>query len=77
MNIDDMKLSDFLYLLDSMQVECCQHKSCLKCKYIDCCDIYIPSIDSASIKKTIEGYAEANGLLDDCADKPGLHYIRH
>lgn len=64
MNIDDMKVGDFLHLLDCMQEECCQHKSCLKCKYIDFCDIYIPSIDSASIKKTIEGYAEMNGLLD-------------
>lgn len=64
-----MKVGDFFYLLDCMQEECCQHKSCLKCKYIDFCDIYIPSIDSASIKKTIEGYAEANGLLDH------MHYV--
>ena len=69
MKIDDMRLGDFLHLLDCMQEECCQHKSCLKCKYIDFCDIYIPSIDSASIKKTIEGYAEANGLLEH------MHYV--
>lgn len=69
MKIDDMRVGDFLHLIDCMQEECCEHKSCLKCKYIDLCDIYIPSIDSVSIKKTIEGYAQANGLLDH------MHYI--
>ena len=69
-NIDDMRVGDFLHLLDCMQEECCQHKRCDGCRYNDFCDdIDLPSIDSVSLRKTIEGYAEANGLLDH------MHYI--
>ena len=63
-NIDDMRVGDFLHLLDCMQEECCEHKRCSECRYNDFCDIDIPSIDSVSLRKTVEGYAEANGLLD-------------
>lgn len=70
MKIDDMRVGDFLYLLDCMQEECCEHKRCSECRYNDFCDdIDLPSIDSVSLRKTIEGYAEANGLLDH------MHYI--
>ena len=69
-NIDDMRVGDFLYLLDCMQEECCEHKRCSECRYNDCCDdIDLPSIDSVSLRKTIEGYAEANGLIDH------MHYV--
>lgn len=68
-NIDDMRVGDFLYLLDCMQEECCQHKRCEGCRYIDFCHVNMPSIDSLGIRITIEGYAEANGLLDH------MHYI--
>ena len=69
-NIDNMRVGDFLHLLDCMQEECCEHKRCSECRYNDFCDdIDLPSIDSLSLRKTIEGYAEANGLLDH------MHYI--
>ena len=69
-NIDDMRVGDFLYLFDSMQEECCENKRCDGCRYNDFCDdIDLPSIDSVSLRKTIQGYAEANGLLDH------MHYI--
>ena len=68
-NIDDMRVGDFLYLLDCMQEECCEHKRCFECKYYDFCDVDIHSIDSMSIREAVEGYAEANGLLDH------MHYI--
>lgn len=69
-NVDDMRVGDFLCLLDCMQEECCEHKRCSECRYNDFCDdIDLPSIDSVSLRKTIEGYAEANGLLDH------MHYI--
>lgn len=64
MKIDNMKLSDFLYLIDCMQEECCQHKRCSECRYNDFCDVDMSSIDSSSIERTVEGYAEINGLLD-------------
>ena len=73
-NVDDMRVSDFLYLLDSMQEECCE-STCPNCRYIDFCEIDMSSIDSASIERTVEGYAEANGLLVDFSDKKDL-YIR-
>ena len=63
-NIDNMRVGDFLHLLDCMQEECCEHKRCSECRYNDFCDdIDLPSIDSVSLRKTIEGYAEANGAL--------------
>ena len=64
MKIDNMKVSDFLYLLDCMQEECCQYKRCEGCRYIDFCHVDLPSIDSVSLRKTIEGYAKMNGLID-------------
>ena len=68
MKIDDMKVSDFLYLLDCMQEECCE-STCPNCRYFDFCEIDLSSIDSASIERTVEGYAEANGLIDR------MHYV--
>ena len=64
MKIDDMRLGDFLHLLDMMQEECFEHKRCEGCRYIDFCHVNMPSIDSLGIKITLEGYAEANGLLE-------------
>ena len=65
-----MRVGDFLHLLDCMQEECCEHKRCSECRYNDFCDdIDLPSIDSVSLRKTIEGYAEANGLIDH------MHYV--
>lgn len=70
MKIDDMRVGDFLHLIDCMQEECCEHKRCSECRYNDFCDdIDLPSIDSVSIRKTIEGYAKMNGLLDH------MHYV--
>lgn len=63
-NIDDMRVGDFLHLLDCMQEECCEHKRCFECKYYEYCDIDISTIDSMSIREAVEGYAEMNGLLD-------------
>ena len=73
MKIDNMKVIDFLYLIDCMQEECCQHKRCSECRYNDFCDVDMPSIDSVSLRKTIEEYAEANGLFVYFADKKDLH----
>ena len=67
-NIDDMRVGDFLYLLDCMQEECCE-STCPNCRYFDFCEIDLSSIDSASIERTVEGYAEANGLLEH------MHYV--
>ena len=72
MKIDDMKVSDFLYLMDCMQEECCE-STCPNCRYIDFCEIDMSSIDSLGIRRTVEGYAEANGLLVDFSDKKDLH----
>ena len=69
MKIDDMRLGDFLYLLDCMQEECCCYKTCNGCRYNKICECDMSSIDSASIERTVEGYAEANGLIDH------MHYI--
>lgn len=68
-NIDDMRVGDFLHLLDCMQEECCEHKRCFECKYYEYCDIDISDIDSMSIIEAVEGYAEANGLLEH------MHYV--
>ena len=68
MKIDDMKVSDFFHLMDCMQEECCE-SNCPNCRYFDFCCIDMSSIDSSSIERTVEGYAEANGLLDH------MHYI--
>lgn len=68
-NIDDMRVGDFLHLLDCMQEECCEHKRCSECRYNDFCDVDMPSIDSVSLRKTIEEYAEMNRLFDH------MHYV--
>ena len=68
-NIDNMRVGDFLHLLDCMQEECCENKRCDGCRYIDFCHVNMPSIDSLGIRITVEGYAEANGILDH------MHYI--
>ena len=67
-NIDGMRVGDFLYLFDCMQEECCE-STCQNCRYIDFCEIDMSSIDSASIERTVEGYAEMNGLLEH------MHYV--
>ena len=73
-NINDMRVGDFLYLLDCMQEECCEHKRCSECRYNDFCgDIDLLSIDSVSLRKAIEGYAKMNGILINFADKKDLH----
>ena len=68
MKIDDMRVGDFLYLMDCMQEECCE-STCPNCRYFDFCEIDLSSIDSASIERTVEGYAEANGLIEH------MHYV--
>lgn len=68
MKIDDMRVGDFFHLMDCMQEECCE-STCPNCRYIDFCEIDLSSIDSASIERTIEGYAEANGLIEH------MHYV--
>lgn len=68
MKIDDMRVGDFFHLMDCMQEECCK-STCPNCRYIDFCEIDLSSIDSASIERTIEGYAEANGLIEH------MHYV--
>ena len=68
-NIDDMIVGDFLHLLDCMQEECGEYRNCSDCKYDNLCDRNVPYIDTLSIKENVEGYAEANGLLDH------MHYV--
>lgn len=63
-NIDDMRVGDFLHLLDCMQEECYEHKRCNKCRYHDICCSDIGSIETISLRETVESYAEMNGLLD-------------
>ena len=64
MKIDDMRVGDFLHLLDCMQEECYEHKRCDKCRYHDICCSDIGSIETISLRETVESYAEMNGLLD-------------
>ena len=63
-NIDDMRVGDFLHLIDCMQEECYEHKRCDKCRYHDICGSDIGSIETISLRETVESYAEMNGLLD-------------
>lgn len=63
MKIDDMRVGDFFHLMDCMQEECCE-STCPNCRYNDFCYVDMSSIDSSSIERTVEGYAEVNGLLD-------------
>ena len=68
-NIDNMRVGDFLHLIDCMQEECYEHKRCDKCRYHDICCSDIGSIETISLRQTVESYAEMNGLLDH------MHYI--
>ena len=69
MKIDDMRLGDFLYLLDCMQEECCCYKTCNGCRYNEICECDISNIETIAMKETVKSYAESNGLLDH------MHYI--
>ena len=63
-NIDNMRVGDFLHLIDCMQEECYEHKRCDKCRYHDICGSDIGSIETISLRETVESYAEMNGLLE-------------
>ena len=69
MKIDDMRVGDFLYLLDCMQEECCCYKSCNGCRYNEICECDISNIETIAMKETVKSYAESNGLLDH------MHYV--
>lgn len=69
MKIDDMRLGDFLYLLDCMQEECCCYKTCNGCRYNEICECDISNIETIAMKETVKSYAESNGLLDH------MHYV--
>ena len=64
MKIDDMRLGDFLYLLDCMQEECCCYKTCNGCRYNEICKCDISNIEAIAMKETVKSYAESNGLLE-------------
>lgn len=70
MNIDDMRVGDFLYLIDTLQEECVSKRKCIMCKYHDICDNNdICSISTPNLKKAVEAYAEMNGMLEH------MHYV--
>ena len=69
MKIDDMRVGDFLYLLDCMQEECCCYKTCNGCRFNEICECDISNIETIAMKETVKSYAEANGLLEH------MHYI--
>ena len=69
MKIDDIRVGDFLYLLDCMQEECCCYKTCNGCRYNEICECDISNIETIAMKETVKSYAESNGLLDH------MHYI--
>ena len=64
MKIDDMRVGDFLHLLDMMQEECCCYKSCNGCRYNEICECDISNIETIAMKETVKSYAESNGLLE-------------
>ena len=64
MKIDDMRLGDFLHLLDCMQEECCCYKTCNGCRYNEICECDISNIETIAMKETVKSYAESNGLLE-------------
>ena len=69
-NIDDMRVGDFLYLIDTLQEECVSKRKCIMCRYHDICDNNdICSISTPDLKKAVEAYAEMNGLLEH------MHYV--
>lgn len=63
-NIDDIKVGDFLHLLDCMQEECCCYKTCNGCRYNEICECDISNIETIAMKETVKSYAESNGLLE-------------
>ena len=68
-NIDDMRVGDFLYLIDTLQEECVSKRKCIMCRYHDICDNNdICSISTPDLKKAVEAYAEMNGLLEHMND---------
>ena len=70
MKIDDMRVGDFLYLIDTLQEECVSKRKCIMCRYHDICDNNdICSISTPDLKKAVEAYAEMNGLLEH------MHYV--
>ena len=70
MNIDNMRVGDFLYLIDMLQEECVSKRKCIMCRYHDICDNNdICSISTPDLKKAVEAYAEMNGLLEH------MHYV--
>ena len=69
MNIDDMRLGDFLHLLDCMQEECCCYKTCNGCRYNEICECDISNIETIAMKETVKSYAKMNGLLEH------MHYV--
>lgn len=70
MNIDDMRVGDFLYLIDTLQEECVSKRKCIMCRYHDICDNNdICSISTPDLKKAVEAYSEMNGLLEH------MHYV--
>ena len=72
MKIDDMRVGDFLYLIDMLQEECVSKRKCIMCKYHDICDNSdICSISTPDLKKAVESYAEMNGLLEH------MHYVNN
>ena len=64
MKSDDMRVRDFLYLLDCMQEECCCYKTCNGCIYNEICECDISNIETIAMKETVKSYAESNGLLE-------------
>lgn len=69
MKIDDMRVGDFLHLLDCMQEECCYYKTCNGCRYNEICECDISNIETIAMKETVKSYAESNGLLEH------MHYV--
>ena len=67
--IDDMRVGDFLYLLDCMQEECCCYKTCNSCRYNEMCECDIYNIETIAMKETVKSYAKMNGLLEH------MHYV--
>ena len=68
-NIDNMRVGDFLHLLDCMQEECCCYKTCNGCRYNEICECDISNIETIAMKETVKSYAKMNGLLEH------MHYV--
>ena len=64
MKIDDMRVGDFLHLIDCMQEECCCYKTCNGCRYNEICECDISNIETIAMKETVKSYAESKGLLE-------------